>query len=311
MAVRRNGLGKGLDSLIPNKSDKLTKPETKKNNSEVKVSPAKKIKEDPKASEILLKINQVEPNRDQPRKEFDEDALLELADSIKQFGVLQPLLVQKKKDYYEIIAGERRWRAAKLAGLKEVPALIKSYTDQEIVEISLIENIQRENLNPIEEAMAFKRLLEEFHLKQDEVAERVSKSRTAVTNSMRLLKLSDKVKQMIIDDMISTGHARALLAIEDEEQQYLLATKIFDEKLSVRETEKIVKSLKNPKKEVKKTTPEHQFIYNDIAEKMKSIMGTKVNINAKANGKGKIEIEYYSEEELERIYDLMMTIHNV
>ena len=311
MAVKRNGLGKGLDSLIPNKSDKLTKPETKKNNSVVKVSPAKKIKEDPKASEILLKINQVEPNRDQPRKEFDEDALLELADSIKQFGVLQPLLVQKKKDYYEIIAGERRWRAAKLAGLKEVPVLIKSYTDQEIVEISLIENIQRENLNPIEEAMAFKRLLEEFHLKQDEVAERVSKSRTAVTNSMRLLKLSDKVKQMIIDDMISTGHARALLAIEDEEQQYLLATKIFDEKLSVRETEKIVKSLKNPKKEVKKTTPEHQFIYNDIAEKMKSIMGTKVNINAKANGKGKIEIEYYSEEELERIYDLMMTIHNV
>ena len=311
MAVKRNGLGKGLDSLIPNISDKLTKPETKKNNSEVKVSPAKKIKEDPKASEILLKINQVEPNRDQPRKEFDEDALLELADSIKQFGVLQPLLVQKKKDYYEIIAGERRWRAAKLAGLKEVPVLIKSYTDQEIVEISLIENIQRENLNPIEEAMAFKRLLEEFHLKQDEVAERVSKSRTAVTNSMRLLKLSDKVKQMIIDDMISTGHARALLAIEDEEQQYLLATKIFDEKLSVRETEKLVKSLKNPKKEVKKTTPEHQFIYNDIAEKMKSIMGTKVNINAKANGKGKIEIEYYSEEELERIYDLMMTIHNV
>lgn len=311
MAVKRNGLGKGLDSLIPNKSDKLTKPETKKNNSEVKVSPAKKVKEDPKASEILLKINQVEPNRDQPRKEFDEDALLELADSIKQFGVLQPLLVQKKKDYYEIIAGERRWRAAKLAGLKEVPVLIKSYTDQEIVEISLIENIQRENLNPIEEAMAFKRLLEEFHLKQDEVAERVSKSRTAVTNSMRLLKLSDKVKQMIIDDMISTGHARALLAIEDEEQQYLLATKIFDEKLSVRETEKLVKSLKNPKKEVKKTSPEHQFIYNDIAEKMKSIMGTKVNINAKANGKGKIEIEYYSEEELERIYDLMMTIHNV
>ena len=311
MAVKRNGLGKGLDSLIPNKSDKLTKPETKKNNSETKVSPAKKVKEDPKTSEILLKINQVEPNRDQPRKEFDEDALLELADSIKQFGILQPLLVQKKKDYYEIIAGERRWRAAKLAGLKEVPVLIKSYTDQEIVEISLIENIQRENLNPIEEAMAFKRLLEEFHLKQDEVAERVSKSRTAVTNSMRLLKLSDKVKQMIIDDMISTGHARALLAIEDEEQQYLLATKIFDEKLSVRETEKLVKSLKNPKKEVKKITPEHQFIYNDIAEKMKSIMGTKVNINAKANGKGKIEIEYYSEEEIERIYDLMMTIHNV
>lgn len=310
MAVKRNGLGKGLDSLIPNKSDKLAKSDTKKNNNETKTSAAKKVTEEPKTSEILLKINQVEPNRDQPRKEFDEDALLELADSIKQFGILQPLLVQKKKDYYEIIAGERRWRAAKLAGLKEVPVVIKSYTNQEVVEISLIENIQRENLNPIEEAMAFKRLLDEFHLKQDEVAERVSKSRTAVTNSMRLLKLSDRVKQMIIDDMISTGHARALLAIDDEEQQYLLATKIFDEKLSVRETEKLVKSLKNPKKEVKKVTPEHQFIYNDIAEKMKTIMGTKVNINAKANGKGKIEIEYYSEEELERIYDLIMTIHN-
>ena len=311
MAVKRNGLGKGLDSLIPNKSDKLAKTELKKNHTESKTAVVKKETEESKASEMLLKINQVEPNRDQPRKEFDEDALLELAESIKQFGILQPLLVQKKKDYYEIIAGERRWRAAKLAGLKEVPVLIKSYTDQEIVEISLIENIQRENLNPIEEAMAFKRLLDEFHLKQDEVAERVSKSRTAVTNSMRLLKLSDKVKQMIIDDMISTGHARALLAIDDEEQQYLLATKIFDEKLSVRETEKLVKSLKNPKKEVKKVTPEHQFVYNDIAEKMKSIMGTKVNINAKANGKGKIEIEYYSEEELERIYDLIMTIHNV
>lgn len=303
MAVKRNGLGKGLDSLIPNKTVKTTEKQANKTQKE-------KVKVE-KSGETIVKITQVEPNSEQPRKDFDEDALLELADSIKQFGVLQPLLVQKKNDYYEIIAGERRWRAAKLAGLKEVPVLIKSYTDQEIVEISLIENIQRENLNPIEEAMAFKRLLEEFHLKQDEVAERVSKSRTAVTNSMRLLKLSDKVKQMIIDDMISTGHARALLAIEDEEQQYLLATKIFDEKLSVRETEKLVKSLKNPKKEIKKITPEHQFIYNDIAEKMKSIMGTKVNINAKANGKGKIEIEYYSEEELERIYDLMMTIHSV
>ena len=166
----------------------------------------------------------------------------------KQFGILQPLIVQKKKDYYEIIAGERRWRAAKLAGVKEVPVIVKEYTDQEIVEISLIENIQRENLNPIEEAMAYKRLLEEFDLKQDEVAERVSKSRTAVTNSMRLLKLSDRVQQMIIDDMISTGHARALLAIDDEEQQYMLANKIFDEKLSVRETEKLVKALKNLKK---------------------------------------------------------------
>lgn len=305
MAVKRNGLGKGLDSLIPAKAENKVARADK----ETKPVPAKEDNTSG-TGEILLKINQVEPNRDQPRKEFDEDSLLELADSIKQFGVLQPLLVQKKKDYYEIIAGERRWRAAKLAGIKEVPVLIKDYTEQEIVEISLIENIQRENLNPIEEAMAYKRLLEEFNLKQDEVAERVSKSRTAVTNSMRLLKLSDRVQQMIVDDMISTGHARALLAIDDEEQQYLLANKIFDEKLSVRETEKLVKSLKNPKKPVKKEKTEHTFVYENLEERMKNIMGTKVSVNAKSNGKGKIEIEYYSEEELERIYDLIMTIQN-
>ena len=208
MAVKRNGLGKGLDSLIPNKNDKVAKASVK--TEELR----KKTDEIPsKTGEIMVKINQVEPNRDQPRKDFDEDALMELADSIKQFGILQPLIVQKKNDYYEIIAGERRWRAAKIAGVKEVPIIVKEFSDQEIVEISLIENIQRENLNPIEEAMAYKRLLEEFNLKQDEVAERVSKSRTAVTNSMRLLKLSPRVQQMIVDDMISTGHARALLAI--------------------------------------------------------------------------------------------------
>lgn len=300
MAVKRNGLGKGLDSLIPNKTEKNVKTEkkTEQKNEESQNS----------SGEILVKINQVEPNREQPRKEFDEDSLMELADSIKQFGILQPLLVQKRKDYYEIIAGERRWRAAKMAGIKEVPIIIREYTDQEIVEISLIENIQRENLNPIEEAMAYKRLLEEFHLKQDEVAERVSKSRTAVTNSMRLLKLSPRVQQMIVDDMISTGHARALLAIDDEEQQYQLANRIFDEKLSVRETEKLVKALKNPKKEIKKQKTEHTFVYDNIEEQMKNIIGTKVSVNPKANGKGKIEIEYYSEEELERIYDLIMTI---
>ena len=314
MPIKRNGLGKGLDSLIP---DKNVKPEA-----EAKVSVEKSLKnKNPKTEktdsenthenptgELMLNINEVEPNRGQPRKEFDEDALLELADSVRQYGILQPLIVQKNKGYYEIIAGERRWRAAKLAGLKEVPVIIKEYTSQQVVEISLIENIQRENLNPIEEAMAFKRLLEEFSLKQDEVAERVSKSRTAVTNSMRLLKLDDKVQQMIIDDMISTGHARALLAIDNKEQQYSIATKIFDEKLSVRETEKLVKSLKNPKKKVEKEKIEHVFVYNDLIDKMKNVMGTKVNINAKANGKGKIEIEYYSEEELERIYDLIMTI---
>lgn len=300
MPGKKSGLGKGLDSLIPNKKNDISDSKVEK----------KQEKENdlPKSGEIMVRINEVEPNRDQPRKDFDEDALMELADSIRQFGILQPLLVQKKKNYYEIIAGERRWRAAKLAGIKEVPIIVKDYTDQEIVEISLIENIQRENLNPIEEAMAFKRLLQEFQLKQDEVAERVSKSRTAVTNSMRLLKLSPRVQQMIIDDMISTGHARALLAIDDEEQQFILANKIFDEKLSVRETEKLVKALKNPKKEVKKEKSEHTFIYENIEEQIKNIMGTKVSVNQKANGKGKIEIEYYSEEELERIYDLLMTI---
>ena len=300
MPGKKSGLGKGLDSLIPNKKNDISDSKVEKKQ--------EKENDSPKSGEIMVRINEVEPNRDQPRKDFDEDALMELADSIRQFGILQPLLVQKKKNYYEIIAGERRWRAAKLAGIKEVPIIVKDYTDQEIVEISLIENIQRENLNPIEEAMAFKRLLQEFQLKQDEVAERVSKSRTAVTNSMRLLKLSPRVQQMIIDDMISTGHARALLAIDDEEQQFILANKIFDEKLSVRETEKLVKALKNPKKEVKKEKPEHTFIYENIEEQIKNIMGTKVSVNQKANGKGKIEIEYYSEEELERIYDLLMTI---
>ena len=300
MPGKKSGLGKGLDSLIPNKKNDISASKVEKKQ--------EKENDSPKSGEIMVRINEVEPNRDQPRKDFDEDALMELADSIRQFGILQPLLVQKKKNYYEIIAGERRWRAAKLAGIKEVPIIVKDYTDQEIVEISLIENIQRENLNPIEEAMAFKRLLQEFQLKQDEVAERVSKSRTAVTNSMRLLKLSPRVQQMIIDDMISTGHARALLAIDDEEQQFILANKIFDEKLSVRETEKLVKALKNPKKEVKKEKAEHTFIYENIEEQIKNIMGTKVSVNQKANGKGKIEIEYYSEEELERIYDLLMTI---
>ena len=300
MPIKKSGLGKGLDSLIPNKKEnKDISPRFEK---------IQAMEETVKEGGIMVKINQVEPNRDQPRKDFDEDALMELADSIKQFGILQPLIVQKKKDYYEIIAGERRWRAAKLAGIKEVPIIVKNFTEQEIVEISLIENIQRENLKPLEEAMAYKRLLKEFNLKQDEVAERVSKSRTAVTNSMRLLKLSDRVQQMIIDDMISTGHARALLAIDDEEQQYTLANKIFDEKLSVRETEKLVKTLKNPKKETKKSKAEHTFVHENLEEHMKSVMGTKVYVNPKANGKGKIEIEYYSEEELERIYDLIMTI---
>lgn len=297
MAVKKKGLGKGLDSLIPD--NKQTR--TVKSDDSI-------IKGESKSGEQMMKINDVEPNREQPRKKFEEDALLELSDSIKQFGIIQPLIVQKRKDYYEIIAGERRWRAAKMAGLKEVPVIVKEYTEQEIVEISLIENIQRENLNPIEEAMAFKKLLQEFNLKQDEVAERVSKSRTAVTNSMRLLKLDDRVQQMIVDDMISTGHARALLAIDEKEQQFELANRVFDEKLSVRETEKLVKDLKNPKIKKEKKKIEHEFIYDDLANKMKEVMGTKVSISSKGNGKGKIEIEYYSDIELERVFDMIMSI---
>ena len=300
MPIKKKGLGKGLDSLIPD--NKSMKSVTSEKTVESKEDAAAK------SGVQVMKINEVEPNRDQPRKNFDEDALLELSDSIKQFGVLQPLLVRKRKDYYEIIAGERRWRAAKLAGVKEVPVIEKEYTDQEILEIGLIENIQRENLNPIEEAIAYKRLLEEFNLKQDEVAERVSKSRTAVTNSMRLLKLSDKVQQMIIDDMISTGHARALLAIDDPELQYTLANKIFDEKLSVRETEKLVKEIKNTKKPKEKKPVANSFIYQDLEEKMKGVFGTKVSIASKGKGKGKIEIEYYSDDELEHLFDMMMSI---
>ena len=296
MATKKSGLGKGLDSLITDKVGKSSAKEV--------------IKPD-----TMVDIDKVEPNKDQPRKNFDEDALLELSESIKQFGILQPLLVQDKDTYYEIIAGERRWRAAKLAGLKKVPVIIKKLTDQEIVEISLIENIQRENLNPIEEAIAYKRLLTEFNLKQDEVAERVSKSRTAVTNSMRLLKLNEKVQQMLVDEMLTTGHARALLGIEDQEEQYVIAQKIFDEKMSVRDIEKLVKKLQKEKSEKEKTVKQPvetneqmQAIYHDLEEKMKTIFGTKVTINSKDMKKGKIEIEYYSSDELDHLMDLIQSI---
>ena len=302
MSVKKGGLGKGLgkglDSLIP---DKVGITETV---------------EEEKKDEVMVNINKVEPNREQPRKNFDEDALLELAESIKQFGVLQPLLVQDKETYYEIVAGERRWRAAKLAGVKEIPIIVKNLTPQEIVEISLIENIQREDLNPIEEAMAFKRLLTEFNLKQDEVAERVSKSRTTVTNSMRLLKLDEKVQQMVIDEMLTTGHARALLAIENHEKQYTVAQKVFDEKLSVRETEKLVKKLakandsdsKKVEKEDEDELKRLRVVYHDLEEKMKEALGTKVVINYKDKNKGKIEIEYYDSEQFEHLYDMLQTL---
>lgn len=323
MAVRKTGLGKGLDSLIPAATAKTAETaETARKKTAEKTKAKKSTVEETieqenenktvQATETMVKISLVEPNQEQPRKAFEEDALIELADSIKQFGVLQPLLVQKKDDYYEIIAGERRWRAAKLAGLKEVPIIVKNFSDLEVVEISLIENIQRENLNPIEEAQAYKRLLNEFDLKQDEIAERVSKSRTAITNSMRLLKLDDRVQQMVIDEMLTTGHARALIGIEDKNQQHILATRVFDQKLSVRETEKLVKNLNEAKVKAKpepKVDATTAAIYGNLEEQMKNILGTKVSINQKTKHKGKVEIEYYSDQELERIFDLIQSIH--
>ena len=308
MAARKTGgLGRGLDALIPNKAGGTSKETVKRTRSTGKKE--KTEAQEKPAAERLVKISSEEPNLNQPRRHFDEDALMELSESIKQYGVLQPLLVSDKKDYFEIIAGERRWRAAKMAGLKEVPVVVKEFTDQEIVEISLIENIQREDLNPIEEAMAYKRLMEEFHLKQDEIADRVAKSRTAVTNSMRLLKLTSKVQEMVIADMISAGHARALLGISDETLQENTAMKVFDEKLSVRETEKLVKNLVSPaKKEKTERNTAEDAIYESLEEKMKGIMGTKVSIQRKKNNKGKIEIEYYSRDELERIIDLFESI---
>ena len=290
MAAR--GLGKGLDTLIPSA---VTEP--KKNRKEKEV-----IVEKP---DSIVDINKVEPNREQPRKNFDEDALLELAESIKQFGLLQPILVQDRKTYYEIIAGERRWRASKIAGLKEVPVIIRDYSEQEIVEISLIENIQREDLNPIEEAQAYKRLMNEFNLKQDEIAERVSKSRTAVTNSMRLLKLCDEVQQMIINDMISTGHARAIISIENPDEQYALAQKIFDEKMSVREVEKYIKNMNKPVKEKKKLNKSLEVIYQEREEVLKQALSTKVSVNGKGDGTGKIEIEFFSHDDFDRLMEIL------
>lgn len=295
MAAR--GLGKGLDALIPSATPKAGKVDTK--------AKAVTVDENDDSPKSIVKITKVEPNREQPRKNFDEDALNELAESIKQFGVLQPILVQDRKDYYEIIAGERRWRAAMKAGLKEVPVIIKNLTEQEIMEISLIENLQREDLNPIEEALAYKRLLTEFNLKQEEVAERVSKSRTAVTNSMRLLKLDPSIQKMLEDGELTTGHARALLAIEDNDKQVAAAKKIVSDKLSVRDVEKLVKDFGKPAKEKKKSNDEMDVFYKDIEEKLKRSLGTKVSVNSKGEGAGEVKIEFYNFDELDKLVSLL------
>ena len=307
MAAKRKGLGKGINNLIPETDVIRSTPKKKTEKKEVVKEVVKEVIKEvkvPVSGDTMMKISDIEPNREQPRKNFDKEALQELADSIKQFGIIQPIVVQKKDDYYEIIAGERRWRAAKLAKLKEVPVIIKEYSDREVMEIALIENIQRKDLNPIEEALAYKSLIDEHSLKQEELANRVSKSRTAIANSMRLLKLTDSVQNMLINDEISMGHARALLTLEQEDLQIEAAKTIVSKGLSVRDTEKLVKSILNPK-QVKLPIPSAEAaIYDAIANKLREKMGTKVSINHKKNGKGKIEIEYYSQEELERLLEM-------
>ena len=295
MAARK-GLGKGIDAMISGDNTK-TKQVVKEVVKEVDT----------------IDINKIEPNNNQPRKNFNEDKIHELAESIKQHGLIEPLIVQKgKKGFYTIIAGERRWRAAREAGVKEIPVVVKDYSDQQVMEIALIENIQREDLNAIEEAEAYDRLIRDFNLKQDEVAERVSKSRVAITNSLRLLKLDERVREMIIEDKIKSGHARALLGVSDADEQYKLAVMIFDNSMSVRETEKMVKKYladkKKPVKEVREKDTQTELIYKDYEEKLKSVIGTKVNINNKGKGKGKIEIEYFSADEFDRIMTMMMAM---
>ena len=304
MAIKK-GLGRGLDMLIP-REDTSHKAEAS-----VEKKPGHQENAEPKEYDVEIDIRKIEPNRNQPRKQFDEDAIEELAESIKQFGVIQPLIVKKKGDYYEIIAGERRWRASKKAGLKKVPVIIKNYDEKEILKISLIENLQREDLNPIEEAQAYQKLQEDYGLKQDEIAASVSKSRTAITNTMRLLKLDERVQKMVMDNLISSGHGRTIIPIEDKELQYETACKILDENLSVREAEQLVKKLLERKPDKEKKEEESQQnaeMFHYFEGRMKDILGSKVTIKNKKNNKGRIEIEYYSAEELERIIDLIQSI---
>ncbi len=317
--AQKKGLGRGLNDLLgTSEASKSSRSRNNQQNSsentskEVKTVTKEVVKEVVKEVEQKIKINLIEPNKSQPRKQFDEEALQELSDSIKKYGVLEPLIVTKKGDYYEIIAGERRWRAARMAGIKEVPVVIRDYTDKEIMEISLIENIQREDLNPIEEAEAYEALISEYNLKQEEVAERVSKSRSTITNSLRLLKLCEDVRQMVMYNMISTGHARALIPIEDPKLQYETAAIVYDQKLSVRETEAYVKAIleKKPEKEEKqKPQKDLSVFYSDIENKLKSILGAKIAIKASNNDKGKIEINYYSQDELDRITEMLYSIN--
>ena len=300
MSKEKKGLGKGLKSIFGDDN--------------IMTQPAEPVKTEEALplGEAMVRLALIEPNGRQPRKNFDGDMLKELTESVRQHGVLEPLLVQKNGATYKIIAGERRWRAAQAAGLKEVPVVIRDYSPQQAMEISIIENVQRSDLNPVEEANAYRMLLEEYHLTQEEIAEKVSKNRTTVTNSLRLLKLSTKVQGMVIDGSLSSGHARALLSLENQELQDLVADRIVGDSLSVRETEKVVKELqKEPKKKEKQTeNNDYTLFFRDYENKMKEILGAKVRINSKNRHKGKIEIDYFSNAELERLMDLFKTIRN-
>lgn len=321
--AKRSALGKGLGAFFgddvvkavsdhPNDMVRETSNYEEEANTDIheKETKNEKLKNENVSRETLVKLSEIEPNGEQPRKKFDEEALQELSNSIKEYGILQPLLVKKSGDMYQIIAGERRWRAAKLAGLKEVPVIIREYDRQQSVEIALIENVQRADLNPIEEAYAYQLLIQEFGLKQEEIAERVSKNRATITNSIRLLKLAEPVQKLLIEGKISSGHARTLLGIEDPKQQTEVANLIIEKGMSVREIEKLVKSISNPGKEKKEKEEEKDigFIFQDLEERMKGIMGTKVMIHQKDKNKGRIEIEYYSSSELERIVELIESI---
>lgn len=312
MTRGKKGLGRGLGAFFGDDVvEEAVKEKEEIYNSSTTENKALSNKKDTDETgkEITVKINRIIPNSEQPRKNFAEEQLNELAESIRQYGVLQPLLVQKKDDFYEIIAGERRWRAAKIAGLKELPVVIREYSKQQSIEIALIENVQREDLNPIEEAQAYQRLIQEFQLKQEEIAERVSKNRSTITNSIRLLKLMPEVQEMVAQGQISSGHARAILGVEQPEKQLELAKKIIDEQLSVRAAENAVKKLGKEPKE-KKEDEALNLIFEELENRLKSVMSTKVNIKQGNSSKGKIEIEYYSTEELERIVDLIESIQN-
>ena len=304
--MAKKGLGRGLGAIFGEDVVKESNEELA-NTKKAISSPREET-----GGEIMVKVSLIEPNRDQPRKDFNEEELQELAESIKNYGVLQPLLVQKKGTSYELIAGERRWRAAKLAGLREVPVVLREYNKQQAMEIALIENVQRSDLNPIEEAQAYQQLVKEFHLTQEEIAVRVSKNRATITNAMRLLKLDSQIQDLLIKGMISSGHARALLSLEDGQLQKKAAQEILDRGLSVRETEKLVKKMGkdlSPKEEkAEKRDDALTLIFRELEERMKSIMGTKVSIHNKDKNKGRIEIEYYSEAELERIVEMIESI---